>query len=56
LPNGVPNGPTFNAAVTVTGPAYVITVDGNFSLNKITLNSANATINLGREQHHGQRL
>lgn len=47
LPNGVPNGPTFNAAVTVTGPAYVITVDGNFSLNKITLNSANATINLG---------
>ncbi|MDX2117197.1 MAG: hypothetical protein SFY96_03330 [Planctomycetota bacterium] len=46
-PNGVPNGATFNAVVTATGPAYVITVDGNFNLNKITLNSANATINLG---------
>ncbi len=46
-PNGVPNGPTFNAVVTATGPAYVVTVDGNFNLNKITLNSANATINLG---------
>lgn len=46
-PNGVPNGPTFNAVINATGSAYTVTVDSNFSLNKITLNSANATVQLG---------
>ena len=46
-PNGVPSGPTFNAVIDATGVNYTVTVDANFSLNKITLNSANATVQLG---------
>jgi len=46
-PNGVPNGPTFNAVIDATGTTYTVTVDSNFNLNKITLNSADATVQLG---------
>jgi hypothetical protein len=42
--NGTPSGATYAATIAATGSAYTVTLNSDITVNSLTLNSANATL------------